>query len=128
MTLSHPQTERLTHEIISAAIEVHRFLGQGLLESSYEKCLAIEFGTREITFERQPIIEVLYKGLDADITYRPDMIANGTVIIEVKAVEKVLPVHKAQLLTYMKHTKIKVGLLFNFNAETILAGMTRISL
>ncbi len=127
MSLSHPETERLTHRVIGAAIEVHRVMGRGLLESSYETCLCLEFEMNQIGFVRQTRIEVPYKGKLADIGYRPDVIVEREVIIEIKAVEKVLDLHKAQLLTYLKHTDIKVGLLFNFNAETILAGMTRLS-
>jgi GxxExxY protein len=128
MSLSHPESEHLTHRIIGAAIEVHRIMKRGLLESSYEEALTIEFEINNIRFLRQPTIKLSYKSRSLGSTYRADIIVEDTVILEIKAVEKVIDLHKAQLLTYLVHADLKIGLLFNFNAETILGGMTRISL
>lgn len=128
MTLSHPETEELTRRIIGAAIEVHRHMGPGLLESTYHDCLCLELGEIGLGFQTQPTLPVTYKGHVLSATYRPDLIVAATVIVEVKAVEKVVDVHKAQLLTYMKHANMKLGLLFNFNSLTLISGMTRISL
>jgi GxxExxY protein len=128
MTLSHPDHGLLTHRIIGAAIEVHRCLKRGLLESTYEEALAIEFEINGIGFERQRTIQMPYKGRTLNTGYRPDMIVENAVIVEIKAVKEVIDLHKAQLLTYVTHSNLKLGLLFNFNAKTILGGMTRVSL
>ncbi len=128
MSLSHPETEVLTARIIGAAIEIHRHLGPGLLESTYEECLCWEFGEAGIRFRRQPFLPVNYKGRRLGTFYRPDIIVESIVIVEVKSVQKVADVHAAQLLTYLKHTDIKVGLLFNFNSSVLINGMKRLSL
>jgi GxxExxY protein len=114
--------EALTEQIIGAAIEVHRALGPGLLESAYEECLCHEFHLRGISFERQKPLAVEYKGVKLDCGYRLDVIAENKVVLEVKCVEHVLPVHEAQLLTYLKMTDMRVGLILNFNVATLVRG------
>lgn len=128
MTLSHPSTHSLTEQIIGAALEVHREIGPGLLESTYSEALWIELSERKIGFTAQPFLPVLYKGRKLDTHYRPDFIIEAQVIVELKAVEHVLDVHRSQLLTYLKHTGLKVGLLFNFNSTLLTKGISRISL
>jgi GxxExxY protein len=128
MTLSHPETEELTRRIIGAAIEVHRHTGPGLLESTYHECMCLELGDIGLAFRSEPVLPVSYKTHLLTTTYRPDLIVASTVIVEVKAVEKVIDIHKAQVLTYMKHASMKLGFLFNFNSPTLVSGMTRFSL
>ena len=112
----------LTQEIIGAAIEVHRVLGPGLLESAYEECLCREPGLRGLSFRRQVELPVEYKGVKLNCGYRADLIVNEAVILELKCVEKLLPVHDAQIITYLKLTGITVGLLFNFYTEVLTRG------
>jgi GxxExxY protein len=114
-----------TSAIIGAAIEVHRHLGPGLLESAYEECLCHELHLRGIDFRRQIDLPVEYKGLKLDCGYRLDLIVQEEVVVELKCVEKVLPVHEAQLLTYMLMTGKRVGLLINFNVPQLIKGITR---
>ena len=127
MALSQKPTNELRSRIIGAAIQVHRELGPGLLESSYEDCLSLELEQAGIVFSRQPFLPIVYKGHKLHGCYRPDLIVDQMVIVEVKAIEKVVNIHKAQLLTYLKHTNLKVGLLLNFNTEVLRDGITRIS-
>ena len=114
-----------TESIIAAAIEVHRHLGPGLLESAYEECLCHELYLRGLNFERQVPLPVIYKKLALDCRYQIDLIVQGEVIVELKSVEAVLPVHQAQLLTYMKLAEKRVGLLINFNVPALRQGITR---
>jgi GxxExxY protein len=114
-----------TAPIIGAAIEVHRHLGPGLLESAYEECLCHELHLRGIDFRRQVDLPVEYKGLKLDCGYRLDLIVHEEVVIELKCVGRVLPVHEAQLLTYMMLTGKRVGLLINFNVPLLTRGITR---
>jgi GxxExxY protein len=114
-----------TGPIIGAAIEVHRHLGPGLLESAYEECLCRELHLRSIDFRRQVDLPIEYKGLKLDCGYRLDLIVHEEVVVELKCVEKVLPVHEAQLLTYMMLTGKRVGLLINFNVPLLTKGITR---
>jgi GxxExxY protein len=114
--------EELTERVIGAAIEVHRALGPGLLESAYEECLCHEFHLQGISFERQRPLPVEYKGVKLDCGYRLDLLVENKVIIEIKCVEHVLPVHEAQLLTYLKMTGMRVGLILNFNVPTLTKG------
>lgn len=114
-----------TAPIVSAAIEVHRRLGPGLLESAYEECLCHELHLRDVKSRRQVPIPVTYKGVSLDCGYQVDLIVNDEVVVELKAVEGVLPVHQAQLLTYMKLTHTSVGLLINFNVALLTRGITR---
>lgn len=115
----------LTDKIIGAAIEVHKILGPGLLESSYQVCIEHESELRKISFEHQVELPLNYKGIDLDAGYKIDLIYEKKVIVELKAVERVLPVHEAQLLTYMKLTGIRVGLLLNFNVPVLKNGIYR---
>ena len=114
--------EDLTEQIIGAAIEVHRALGPGLLESAYEECLCRELDLRALAFRRQVSLPVEYKGVNLDCGFRLDLIVQGEVILELKCVERVLPVHEAQLLTYLKLTGKRVGLIINFNVPTLVRG------
>src|SRR6266436_9953979 len=108
------QRDPRTSPIIASAIEVHRHLGPGLLESAYEECLCHELHLRNVAFERQVSLPVLYKGLPLDCGYQIDLIVQDEVVLELKSTEKILPIHQAQLLTYMKLAKKSVGLLINF--------------
>jgi len=114
--------EELTESVIGAAIEVHRALGPGLLESAYEECLCHELYLRNIEFERQVPLPVEYKGIKLECGYRLDLIVEKALIIEIKCLEHVLPVHEAQLLTYLKMTGKRVGLILNFNVSVLTRG------
>jgi GxxExxY protein len=115
----------LTSRIIEAAIEVHRNLGPGLIESVYETCLSYEFTERNICFERQKEIKLIYKGISLESICRLDLLVEGKVIIELKSVDQIHPVHEAQLLTYLKLSGIKTGLLINFNSRLLKDGIRR---
>jgi len=131
-TQSHRETENekdpRTGPIIGAAIEVHRHLGPGLLESAYEECLCHELHLRGLNFERQVDLPVSYKGLLLGCGYKIDLIVEQQVVLELKAVEKLLPVHDAQLLTYLKLSGKRVGLLIIFNTPLLTRGIKRIVL
>jgi GxxExxY protein len=114
--------EELTEKIIGAAIEVHRALGPGLLESAYEECLCRELDLRGLKFQRQVPLPVEYKGVRLDCGYRLDLIVEDEVILELKCIERVLSVHEAQLLTYLKLKSKRVGLIVNFNVATLIRG------
>ncbi len=114
----------LTRPIIGAAIEVHRELGPGLMESAYEECLCHELNLRKIAFQRQVAVPVNYKGVKLDCTYRADLII-GDVVLELKAVESLTGVHEAQLLSYLRLLKKPVGLLINFHAPVLKDGIRR---
>lgn len=122
----HPN--ELTRAIIGAAIEVHRVLGPGLLESAYEECLCRELDLRGIPFERQKPLPLGYKGLKLECGYRIDLVVANTVVVEIKSVEAILPIHEAQLLTYMRLGGWKVGLLMNFNVPVLRQGIRRLVL
>jgi len=128
----HRETENekdpRTSSIIGAAIEVHRHLGPGLLESAYEECLCHELHLRGISFQRQVDLPVSYKGLLLGCGYKIDLIVQQEVVLELKAVETLLPVHEAQLLTYLKLSGKRVGLLINFNTPLLTRGIKRIVL
>jgi len=117
-----------TSPIIGAAIEVHRHLGPGLLESAYEECLCHELHLRGLTFERQVDLPVLYKGVHLSCGYKIDLIVEHEVVLELKTVETILPVHEAQLLTYLKMLQNPVGLLINFNSPVLIRGIKRLVL
>ena len=117
---------KTTEAIIGAAIEVHRHLGPGLLESAYEECLCEELGLRKIPFKRQILLPVIYKGKKLDVGYRIDLLVNDEVIVELKAVEAILPIHEAQTLTYMRLGGWKVGLILNFNVTALKKGIKRL--
>src|SRR5437763_7410777 len=112
----------LTEQIIGAAIEVHRVLGPGLLESAYEECLCRELSLRELPFKRQVDLPVEYKGVKLDCGYRIDLLVADAVIVELKCVDKLQPVHDAQLLTYMTLKGKTVGLIFNFYSDVLTRG------
>ena len=116
---------RLTSQIIGAAIEVHRQLGPGLLESSYETCLAYELETRGLSIERQKPLPIVYKEIHLEHGYRIDILVNQLVIVELKAVEAITAVHEAQMLSYLKFSGCKVGLLINFNVALLKDGGIR---
>jgi GxxExxY protein len=118
----------LTKVIIGAAIDVHRQLGPGLLESAYEACLCHEFGLRQILYESQKPLPVIYKGLSLECGYRVDVLVDSKVVLEIKSVEAVLPIHEAQMLTYMRLGCWKAGLLINFNVPLLKQGIRRLVL
>jgi GxxExxY protein len=115
----------LTEKIIGAAIDVHRVLGPGLLESCYERCLLIELQARGLACRPQVELPVVYKEHAVDCAYRIDMIVDDVVLLEIKSVESILPIHEAQMLTYLKLSGIRVGLLMNFNVEVLKEGIRR---
>ena len=117
--------EQLTEQIIGAAIEVHKQTGAGLLESCYEQCLCHELTLRGIKFRRQVDMPVRYKGILLDCGYRIDLIVEERVVVELKSVDKLLPIHDAQLLTYLKLSGYRVGLLINFNVPLLVDGIVR---
>jgi GxxExxY protein len=117
--------EELTGKILGAAIEVHSMLGPGLLESAYEGCLCHELGLRGIQFMRQVDLPVSYKGTLLSCGYRLDIVVADTILIELKAVERLLPIHEAQLLTYLRLSRMRVGLLMNFNVAVLKRGIIR---
>jgi GxxExxY protein len=115
----------ITERVIGAAIEVHRALGPGLLESAYEECLAHELTLRAVTFERQRALPVQYKGVALDCGYRLDLLVENAVVVEIKAVSEIEPVYEAQLLTYLRLGGWQVGLLINFNVPVLKNGIRR---
>jgi GxxExxY protein len=115
-----------TGEVIGAAIEVHKALGPGLLESTYEECLCIELGLRNLPYESQKDIPIKYRGVNLDCAYRLDIVVSNQLIVELKACESIQPIHEAQLLTYLKLSDIKVGLLINFNVPVLKEGIKRL--
>lgn len=119
------QHEALTQQILGAAIEVHKTLGPGLLESAYEECLCHELNLRGLHFERQITVPVSYKGVNLDCGYKLDLLIEETVILELKCVERVTSIHEAQLLTYMKLLNKPVGFIINFNVPVMRAGIVR---
>ena len=127
----HPlycKADKLSHDVIGATIEVHRLKGAGLIESIYEKCLARESVLRGIKFVLQKQVFVEYKGATFEEPLRFDMLVEECLLVEIKAVEKVLPVHKAQLLSYMKLLNVPVGLLLNFHEPRLVDGVSRLIL
>jgi GxxExxY protein len=118
----------ISSRIIGAAIDVHRALGPGLLESAYDQCLAHEFSLRAIPFERQRALPVTYKGIHLDAGYRLDFLVDGTVVVELKAVDVLLPIHHAQLLSYLKLGGWHLGLLINFHTPLLRDGIKRVVL
>ncbi len=119
------RNEDMTGEVIGAAIEVHRALGPGLPESAYEACLAHELALRGVPCRRQVPLRIRYKDLEIDDAYRMDLVVRESIVVEVKAVDKVLPVHEAQLLTYLRMSGLHVGLLLNFEVEVLRDGIVR---
>src|SRR5437764_4287234 len=121
-----PTNDELTELVIGSAIEVHRQLGPGLLESTYGECFSWELRAAGLTFARQVQVPVIYKGEALAAMYRLDFVVEKQLIVEIKATEKLAAVHEAQLLTYLKHTGICVGLLLNFNSAVLKEGIRRI--
>ena len=117
--------DALSNQVIGCAIEVHRELGPGLLESTYEQCLAIEHDQAGLEYKRQPPLPVQYKGRLLECGYRIDMLVQGCLILELKSVDAILGIHQAQLLTYMKLAGVKTGLLINFNVQQLKSGIKR---
>jgi len=115
----------VSREIIGCAIEVHRLLGPGLLESAYEECLMYELKQKNLGVIRQKPIPIVYKEIKLDCGYRLDLLVNESVIVEIKSVDMLAPIHEAQLLTYMRFAKIKTGLLINFNVTVLKNGLKR---
>ena len=122
------QEDALSKEIIGAAIEVHRHLGPGLLESAYEECLAYELFQHGIAFGRQKPLPVVYKEVRLDAGFRVDLLVEGLVMVELKAVDKIAPIHDAQVITYLRLTGCKLGLLLNFNIVRLKDGIKRLVL
>jgi GxxExxY protein len=118
--------DRLSYEVIGAAVRVHREVGPGLLESVYERCLCRELELRGIPYERQVAIPVRYRGEPVDCGFRLDLLIARSLIVEIKAVDKVHSIHRAQLLTYLRLTGTRIGLLINFNVEMLRHGVHRI--
>jgi len=128
--MHHKDTKRrsdeLSHRILGAALEVHRTLGPGLLESAYEECLAYELGLRGLPFERQRPLPLRYKEIRLDCGYRLDFLVEGLVVLELKSVDQIIPIHEAQLLTYLRLSHIWLGLLLNFNTRLFKEGIRRL--
>ena len=122
------ERDPLTREVIGAAIEVHRELGPGLLESIYQLCMEHELRLRGVDHKAQQPLPVVYKGLHLDVNLRMDLFFPGQLVVELKTVEKLLPIHEAQLLTYLRLTKVRVGLLINFCVPVLKDGIKRIVL
>ena len=118
--------EELTHRIIGAAVEVHSTLGPGLLESVYQECLAVELGRCELSVERERHVPLTYKGQRIESQLKLDLLVEGRVIVEVKAVDSLHPIHQAQVVTYLKLTGCPAGLLMNFNSIVLKSGLKRL--
>jgi len=118
--------DQITDSIIGAAIEVHRALGPGLLESAYEACLAFELAERGLKIEQQKPLPVIYREVKLDCGYRLDILVENAVIVEIKVVDRLAPIHKAQLLSYLRLSGCKVGLLINFNVKVLKDGIVRV--
>jgi GxxExxY protein len=119
------EMDQITQSIIGCAIEVHKTLGQGLLESAYEECLDFELRKMGLKTERQKPLPLIYKDVHLDCGYRMDILVEDAVVVEIKRVEALLPVHEAQLLTYLKFSNKKIGLLINFNVMLLKHGIKR---
>ncbi|HQU81879.1 MAG TPA: GxxExxY protein [Pyrinomonadaceae bacterium] len=131
MNFNHRDTETqrlnlITEKIIGCAIEVHRAIGPGLLESAYEECLCYELVQNKLSFERQVPLPVIYKNVKLDCGYRMDLVVEDLVIVEIKAVENLIPVHEAQILSYLKLNNKPLGLLLNFHVSVLKNGIKRI--
>jgi GxxExxY protein len=124
---SGPIADPLTEAILGAGMEVHGVLGPGLLESVYEACFCRELALRGLSFERQGPVPVTYKGISIDCAYRTDLLVEGRVLVELKTVDALQPVHVAQVLTYLKLLSLDVGLLINFNVVSLRHGIRRLT-
>lgn len=124
--MNSPRTiNQVTGTVLGAAIDAHRALGPGLLESAYQRCLCYELELRRLPFTRELSLPIRYKGMDVDAAYRIDLLIDDRVVVEIKAVQTVLPIHTAQLITYLGNWP--VGLLINFNVELLKNGVTRLT-
>lgn len=121
----HARADALSKQVIGAAIEVHRALGPGLLESAYEECVCYELRQQGLAFARQVPLPLVYKGVHLECGYRLDILVEGLVLIELKTVDQLLPIHEAQLLTYLKLKGLWLGLLVNFNVPVLKSGIKR---
>jgi GxxExxY protein len=117
----------VTDQVIGAAIEVHKQLGPGLMESAYEECLCYELSQRGVKFERQVHLPIAYKGLKLDCGYRMDLVVENLVVVEIKAIDELLPIHSAQVLTYLRSSGKRIGLLLNFNVTVLKQGLRRLA-
>jgi GxxExxY protein len=115
----------LSNRVIGCALNVHSALGPGLLESAYERCLSYELSAADIKFQVQYPLPLIYKGIKIDCGYRADLLIENQLLIELKSIDKTLPIHEAQLLTYMKIAKVRIGLLINFNVKQLKTGIKR---
>jgi GxxExxY protein len=120
-----PETERIAPAIVDSGLQVHKACGPGLLESAYERCLAHALSTRDHAVEKQAPMPVTFMGIEIDAAYRVDLLVDAKVIIELKCVDAVLPVHRAQLLTYLKISQLRLGFLINFNVPVLHKGIQR---
>ena len=120
--------EALTSRVIGLAMEVHRALGPGLLESAYEECLCFELTSHGIPFGRQVPLPVIYKSVHLDCAYKMDLVVQGLLVVELKTVDRILPVHEAQLLTYLRLSGITTGLILNFHMPVLKDGIRRLVL
>jgi len=122
------ERDPLTHKVIGCAIEVHRTLGPGLLESAYQQCLAFELAASGISFKREVAQPVEYKGVKLDCGYRIDLLVENKLVVELKALDELIGIHEAQLLTYMKLARCRTGILINFNVRRLVDGIKRFKL
>jgi len=122
------ETDSLTEKVIGCAIAVHKELGPGLLESSYEHCLNYELNTQGIAVQKQVVLPVNYKSITIDAGYRLDLLIESNLIVELKAVDRLSNIHLAQMMTYLKLTRLKTGLIINFNVTKLVNGIKRVSL
>lgn len=120
------KADHLSHQVIGAAMDVHRILGPGLLESAYEECLCRELSIRNIPYLRQVALPLEYKGVNIDCAYRIDILVDDCLILEIKATNRIEPVHEAQLLTYLRLKRVWLGLLINFNVPVLKDGLRRL--
>ena len=122
------ELEGLSRNVVDAGLQVHKALGPGLLESAYEHCLAFELGVRGISLRRQAALPIHYKGVQIDASYRLDLLVEEALVVEVKSVDRLMPLHEAQLLTYLKLSGCRLGLLMNFNVSLFKQGLRRLVL
>ena len=122
------ELDALAKGVVDAAFKVHKALGPGLLESAYQACMEIELERRGVPFSVQELLPISYEGVRIEGAYRIDLLVGGKLVVELKAVEKLLPVHQAQILTYLRLAGLRLGLLINFNAPLIKDGIKRIAL
>jgi GxxExxY protein len=123
-----PETDKIAKQIVDAAYQVHSSLGPGLLENAYEACLAHEISVRGLKIKKQVVVPLVYKDVRMDVGFRLDLLVEDRVIVEIKAVEEMMPVFRAQVITYLKLTKNKLGFLINFNVPILKQGIERIAL